>query len=204
MMPYIKQELREALDSYIENLSCEINPLCSEDEIEGILNYIITNLLDSVMKQDFENEKWRYKYINRVIGVLECVKLEFYRRLAAPYEDKAIAKNGDIDIYKKECVRRNTYDSAGQDYWENVKPVPEIMRQSLKEFELGYYDTPEECIKDIEKRKNKQADALDLTGDRMHEEQVKYEKALKKLNCRNKIIKLEDEIKIINREIEGI
>lgn len=30
-----------------------------------------------------------------VLGTLECVKLEFYRRVVAPYEDKKCAENGD-------------------------------------------------------------------------------------------------------------
>lgn len=29
-------------------------------------------------------------------GAIECAKLEFYRRVAAPYEDKKIAENGDV------------------------------------------------------------------------------------------------------------
>jgi hypothetical protein len=42
---------------------------------------------------------WRYKWINRAVGVLDCLKFEFYRRLAAPYEDKAVARNGDLPCY---------------------------------------------------------------------------------------------------------
>ena len=30
------------------------------------------------------------------MGVLECCKLEFYRRVAAPYEDIKIEENGDV------------------------------------------------------------------------------------------------------------
>jgi hypothetical protein len=37
-----------------------------------------------------------YANINAVVGVLECMKLEFYRRAAAPYEDKKIQQNGDV------------------------------------------------------------------------------------------------------------
>jgi len=32
-----------------------------------------------------------------MIGVLECVKQEFYRRKVAPYEDIKIIENGDIE-----------------------------------------------------------------------------------------------------------
>ena len=31
-----------------------------------------------------------------IIGTLECAKLELYRRWVAAYEDKAIARHGDI------------------------------------------------------------------------------------------------------------
>lgn len=58
----------------------------------GELNYRITmlclNYIDMLGKS--------YKSINEVVGVLECAKLEFYRRLAAPYEDTKIQQNGDV------------------------------------------------------------------------------------------------------------
>lgn len=98
-MPYIKQELRDDLDNAIARLEYEINKLSltkeGQDSVDGMLNYCITNLLD-VYELKF---KPRYKNINSAIGVLECVKLELYRRLAGPYEDKAISKNGDIPMY---------------------------------------------------------------------------------------------------------
>ena len=37
-----------------------------------------------------------YTHLNSVMGVLESAKLEFYRRVVAPYEDKKIEENGDI------------------------------------------------------------------------------------------------------------
>jgi len=30
------------------------------------------------------------------VGVLECAKMELYRRVAAPYEDKKKEENGDV------------------------------------------------------------------------------------------------------------
>lgn len=94
-MPYITKEDREKVDPAIDILIEKLN-LWHEDFIEGVMNYTITRLLNEMPR--FPG-KWRYKYINRAIGVLECVKLEFYRRLAGPYEDKAILKNGDIPCY---------------------------------------------------------------------------------------------------------
>lgn len=31
-----------------------------------------------------------------MVGVLECAKLEAYRRIASPHEDKKIDENGDV------------------------------------------------------------------------------------------------------------
>lgn len=98
-MPYIKQGQRETLDRSISELSEILSKNFAEDAIEGALNYTITNLIASITATE---GNWRYKFINRAVGVLECVKLEFYRRLAGPYEDKAIEKNGDIKMYEKD------------------------------------------------------------------------------------------------------
>lgn len=58
----------------------------------GDLNYLISTIVLGYIGTHGEN----YRTINETIGVLECAKLELYRRLAAPYEDTKIAQNGDI------------------------------------------------------------------------------------------------------------
>jgi len=95
-MPYIKQSQRDKLHSAISNLLYELDKV-SDEEIEGVLNYTITEIMNRRMCN--EDGTWGYKLINRVVGTLENVKLEFYRRLAASYEDKAINKNGDLSCY---------------------------------------------------------------------------------------------------------
>lgn len=82
-MPYINKEDRESLDPYLSDL----NPAADA----GQLNFQITRLVD-----DFVGSKISYAKINEAIGVLECAKLELYRRIAAPYEDKKMAQNGDV------------------------------------------------------------------------------------------------------------
>ena len=96
-MPYIRPELRNKVDVEIDALSKAIIATADEDSIEGILNYTFTSLLSTITLSS--KPSWRYKLINRVMGMLECVKFEFYRRLAGPYEDKAIKSNGDISTY---------------------------------------------------------------------------------------------------------
>ena len=99
-MPYTQETDRKKLDAKIESLVDELRKFAG-GEIEGQMNYTISTLLCKAMRP---KDGWRYKWINRAVGVLECVKLEFYRRLAAPYELKAISKNGDIEVYKEFCV----------------------------------------------------------------------------------------------------
>jgi hypothetical protein len=78
-MPYVPSEDRPAL------------MVDRPPETAGELNYCITLLVDV-----FLDGAVNYDAINEVIGVLECAKLELYRRIAAPYEDKKIAENGDV------------------------------------------------------------------------------------------------------------
>lgn len=86
-MPYIKQDRRNELDSAIENLADLVK---RTDQRAGDLNYTITSLLKQVFGE------MRYADHNEAIGVLECIKLEFYRRRTAPYEDIKIVQNGDV------------------------------------------------------------------------------------------------------------
>ena len=80
-MPYIKQERREAI------LKGE------KPQDAGELNFAITMLVDNYLK---EKGGVRYAQLNEVIGAMDCAKLELYRRVAAPYEDKKIEENGDV------------------------------------------------------------------------------------------------------------
>lgn len=99
-MPYILQaDRQQILNQSIEKLKHKIASF-NKDEVEGAMNYSITSLLEAIPGAS-DSPVWKYRFINRAIGVLECVKLEFYRRLAAPYEDRAIKKNGDIPMYEE-------------------------------------------------------------------------------------------------------
>jgi hypothetical protein len=82
-MPYIKQTRRPALDTAIAPLRALL-----KDAPVGDLNYAITKLLTP--------ENLDYYEIMTVVGTLECVKLEFYRRAAVPYEDTKARENGDV------------------------------------------------------------------------------------------------------------
>ena len=87
-MPYIKMEDRPKYEKPLKEL-IELIKGHPVDQMDGQLNYIITRILK-------EAYPLRYFNINRAVGVLECCKLEYYRRVAAPYEDTKIEQNGDV------------------------------------------------------------------------------------------------------------
>lgn len=80
-MPYIRD-----IDKY--NIENEIKTVDSAGE----LNYVISNICKNYMI----HKGTCYQTLNEIIGVLECAKQEFYRRIVVPYEDIKIEENGDI------------------------------------------------------------------------------------------------------------
>lgn len=92
-MPYIVPNNRKKIDTEIDLLIEAILEESPPEKLAGVANYTITRVLLGVL--DPKN----YTQMNETIGVLECAKLEMYRRLVGPYEDKAIATNGDLKEY---------------------------------------------------------------------------------------------------------
>jgi hypothetical protein len=87
-LPYVKPESRVKYEKVLDELIGILKSL-PVDEVDAELNYVVTKILKQIYPV-------RYFQINKAIGVLECVKLEFYRRVAAPYEDKKIKESGDV------------------------------------------------------------------------------------------------------------
>ena len=89
-MPYITQNERDNFDVALKQVSDEVLSM-------GHINYCITTLIKNYLEQVKEVEgKVGYFHYNNLIGVLECAKLELYRRQTAPYEDIKIKENGDV------------------------------------------------------------------------------------------------------------
>jgi hypothetical protein len=91
VLPYIDKAQRKVLNGLIDNLVREAKKL-GKDETEraGILNYIATRITLALIPQD------RYWKIALAAGVFSNLASEFYRRLAAPYEDKKMKEQGDV------------------------------------------------------------------------------------------------------------
>ena len=81
-MPYIpKSERNKAFEGVYPNA--------------GVLNYALHKMINLYFEQNNRN----YQTINDVIGVLECAKMELYRRMGAEYEQIKILQNGDCRPY---------------------------------------------------------------------------------------------------------
>jgi hypothetical protein len=87
-MPYISRDKRTKYEKVLGELIGILKALPVE-EVDGELNYVVTRILKEVYPL-------RYFHLNRAMGVLECIKQEFYRRVVAPYEDVKIRENGDV------------------------------------------------------------------------------------------------------------
>ncbi len=92
-MPYIKPEIRKEIDKEIDNLIDILPETSGKDVDDGTVNYVISRIIGS-----FYN-KPSYKIMNRGIGVLENVKLEFFRRCVAPHEEFKRHVNKDVPEY---------------------------------------------------------------------------------------------------------
>ena len=87
-MPYIREDRREYLEESIDKLANDLFLLST-----GEYNYTITQLL---MRGRDLTKHPSYDKLNEAIGILEAVKLELYRRVAGPYEDRKMEVNGDV------------------------------------------------------------------------------------------------------------
>ena len=89
-MPYIDREDRHRYRELVERLADRLpDERCTRP---GHLNYVISLLLDRVYGAEM-----RYADHNEALGVLTAVALELYRRKTAPYEDRKIVEQGDLD-----------------------------------------------------------------------------------------------------------
>lgn len=79
-MPYLEQAIRASLDDGRKPLK------------GGELNYLISKMLNEFMA----NRGVSYTVMNEALGALEAAKLEFYRRVAGPYEDQKARANGEV------------------------------------------------------------------------------------------------------------
>ncbi len=84
-MPYLEQGIRASL---LDGRKAQKG---------GELNYLISQLLNDFIAM----KQLNYAAINEAMGALECAKLEFYARVARPYEELKAKQNGEV----YSCIR---------------------------------------------------------------------------------------------------
>jgi len=90
-MPYIKSENRIQYDSLIEDVVDKLTDHGFTPLMPGELNYFISSIVWKLY-----DKSPSYTKGNELMGVIECVKMEFYRRKLSKLEDEKIIENGDI------------------------------------------------------------------------------------------------------------
>lgn len=93
-MPYIGKEYRPYIDAKAQALAVAV---IEESERGGkpfgLLNFAITRLLVHIIRMRLGLS---YDTIKDVMGTLDCVGKEFYRRVAGKYEDRKCSEAGDV------------------------------------------------------------------------------------------------------------
>jgi hypothetical protein len=90
-MPYIDYEQRRKYEILLQSLTEQL--LSTKSGFAGDTNFVISSLFERLWRNAPCQD---YKTLNTFMGILECAKLEFYRRVVANYEDTKINQNGDI------------------------------------------------------------------------------------------------------------
>lgn len=80
-MPYLEPSIKKNLETGL-----------IEPSTPGHLNYCFTEIILDYI----ELHGLSYQVINDIVGALESCKLEFYRRVAADYENQKAKSNGDV------------------------------------------------------------------------------------------------------------
>jgi len=92
-MPYIEQRYRNLIDNEINILIEGLKRFDVGSTVpDGAINYVFTRILLAF----FGGQSTSYFNIERVIGLLECIKSEYMRRVGEPYENMKLIQNGDV------------------------------------------------------------------------------------------------------------
>jgi hypothetical protein len=95
-MPYIEKKDRKKFQEALDLIPSALTA--------GELNYVLT----CICQQYVDSQKFCYQTLNDVVGALEGCKIEFYRRIVAPYEGVKIADNGDVYVQSVKIKTNST------------------------------------------------------------------------------------------------
>jgi hypothetical protein len=89
-------EVVESLEWTKSTIRCQITgtPTHLRDTLFRITERYIERRSPKLFEEGYKAGAWKAE--REAVGAIECCKLEFYRRVAAPYEDRKIKTNGDV------------------------------------------------------------------------------------------------------------
>ena len=91
-MPYIEQRYRDLIDPEIDALIDGLRRFDQGGTVpDGAINYVFTRILLA-----FFDQPASYFNLERVVGLLECIKMEYMRRVGEPMENMKSIQNGDV------------------------------------------------------------------------------------------------------------
>ena len=93
-MPYITLKRRQAINP--SDTSIKLLEIKSAGELNFTIQLLAQAYLDRASRVMGQLVEPDYAAHNAVLGAMEAAKLEYYRRVVAPYEDTKIAENGDV------------------------------------------------------------------------------------------------------------
>jgi len=89
-MPYIPQSDRQKFENILNSLRTILR---YENEFKSSeFNFMISTAIADIL----DEKGMSYTNGANIIGCLECIKLELYRRVLSPYEDQKMKENGDV------------------------------------------------------------------------------------------------------------
>ena len=108
-IPHVGQDSHLPIETvYVYDLVKEILQHIAADERNGVLNYCISRILWlTIFKDGVRYNKIQFAievlgrtrdqvWHGRLKAVIDCVQMELYRKVAAPYEQLKEAKNGSV------------------------------------------------------------------------------------------------------------
>lgn len=96
-MPYLPQDHKDEIEKVTElQNAAEYLASKTASDFAGAVNYVNFVILKKRIEAN-EGQFKRYFTFAAWVGTLVCCIFEAYRRIIGPYEDQAIAKNGDVD-----------------------------------------------------------------------------------------------------------
>lgn len=92
-MPYISPERRSNIE---QNLIEAFEYIDTKGDLCFAIYWLMKAFAEYPADKDVVGPAMTFDSASNAVSACECAKLEFYRRILAPYEDKKIEENGDV------------------------------------------------------------------------------------------------------------